>query len=123
MGCDRDDDVESDGRTASLARLDFAGQADARAFVVAWRNVLRQGLLLHDAAFAFEYQTAYEKNELLMPGETITTTCTCSEPKSFGQGTNDEMCYLFTYASPKGALTDNGLWGTFAHGEGVCLGQ
>jgi hypothetical protein len=78
---------------------------------------------LHDAAFAFEYQSAYEKNELLMPGETITTTCTFSEPKSFGQGTNDEMCYLFTYAYPKGALTDNGLWGTFAHGEGVCLGQ
>jgi hypothetical protein len=78
---------------------------------------------LHDAAFDFAYQTAYEKNELLMPGETITTTCTFSEPKSFGQGTNDEMCYLFTYAYPKGALSDNGLWGTFAHGEGVCLGQ
>jgi hypothetical protein len=78
---------------------------------------------LHDKAFEFEYQSAYEKNEVLMPGETITTTCTFSQPMSFGQGTNDEMCYLFTYAYPKGALVDDGPWGTFAHGEGVCLGQ
>jgi hypothetical protein len=78
---------------------------------------------LHDAPFDFAYQTTYEKRELLMPGETITTTCTFSEPQSFGQGTHDEMCYLFTYAYPKNALSDNGLWGSFAHGAGVCLGQ
>jgi hypothetical protein len=58
-----------------------------------------------------------------MPGETITTTCEYSQPKSFGQGTNEEMCYLFVYSYPKGALTDNGAWGTFAHGDGTCLGQ
>jgi hypothetical protein len=59
---------------------------------------------------------------VLMPGETITTTCTFSEPKSFGQATSEEMCYLFTYAYPKGALTDNGLIGAFQHGVGTCLG-
>jgi hypothetical protein len=33
------------------------------------------------------------------------------------------MCYLFTYAWPKGALTDGADWGELAHGEGTCLGQ
>jgi hypothetical protein len=58
-----------------------------------------------------------------MPGETITTTCDFSEPKAMGQATSDEMCYLFTYAYPKSALVDNGLFGTLQHGGGVCLGQ
>jgi hypothetical protein len=78
---------------------------------------------LHDKPFNFEYQVTYPVNDTLMPQETITTTCTYKEPKAFGQATSDEMCYLFTYYYPAGALVDGGLWGTFAHGEGVCLGQ
>ncbi len=78
---------------------------------------------LHDKAFDFAYQVTYSTKEVLMPGESITTSCTFSEPKAFGQATSDEMCYLFTYYYPKGLLVDNGVWGSIAHGEGVCLGQ
>jgi hypothetical protein len=79
--------------------------------------------MLHDKAFDFNYQLTFETDEVLMPGETITTSCTYSEPKCAGQSTTQEMCYLFTYAYPKHALADNGPEGTFMHGEGVCLGQ
>jgi hypothetical protein len=79
--------------------------------------------ILHDKPFDFNYQLAYETDEVLMPGETITTTCTFSAPNCAGQSTSQEMCYLFTYAYPKLALTDGGFEGTFMHGEGVCLGQ
>jgi hypothetical protein len=79
--------------------------------------------VLHDKAFDFNYQTTYETNEVLMPGETITTTCTFSEPKCAGQSTTQEMCYNFTYAWPAHALVDNGPEGTLMHGKGVCLGQ
>jgi hypothetical protein len=77
---------------------------------------------LHDKPFDFAYQVTYPANEVLQPGESITTTCTYSEPKSFGQATTQEMCYLFTYYYPKGLLVDNQPWGWFAHGEGTCLG-
>jgi hypothetical protein len=79
--------------------------------------------VLHDKPFDFAYQITYETEEILMPGETITTSCTFSEEKCAGQATSQEMCYLFTYAWPKKALTDNGPEGTFMHGDGVCLGQ
>jgi hypothetical protein len=79
--------------------------------------------VLHDKAFDFNSQVTYETDEVLMPGETITTTCTFSEPKCAGQSTTQEMCYNFTYAWPKHALVDNGPEGTLMHGKGVCLGQ
>jgi hypothetical protein len=79
--------------------------------------------ILVDEPFDFSTQVGYETKEVLMPGETITTTCTFSEPKCAGQGTSQEMCYLFTYAYPKYALSDNGPQGTFMHGKGACLGQ
>jgi hypothetical protein len=79
--------------------------------------------VLHDKPFDFSYQVTYETNDVLMPGEKITTTCSYSEPKCAGQSTSQEMCYLFTYAYPKHALTDNGIQGKLMHGEGVCLGQ
>lgn len=78
---------------------------------------------LHDEAFDFEYQVSYEKNVMLMPGETITTTCNFSKPQCAGQSTSQEMCFLFTYAYPKLTLVDNGAEGRLMHGEGVCLGQ
>jgi hypothetical protein len=79
--------------------------------------------MLHDAPFDFSTQIGYDKDEVLMPGETITTTCKYSAPKCAGHATTAEMCYLFTYAYPKGALRDSGLWGQVSHGEGACLGQ
>lgn len=78
---------------------------------------------LHDEAFDFNYQVMYKKSVTLMPGETITTECSYTQPMSFGQGTSAEMCYLFTMAYPKGALMDDGWWGAFAHGDNACLGQ
>ena len=39
-----------------------------------------------------------------------------------GQATTAEMCYLFTTAYPKGALTDQGVVGTATHGGSACLG-
>ena len=79
--------------------------------------------VLHDEEFVFDSQVGYDVNEVLMPGESITTRCYYSEPKCSGQATEAEMCYLFTYAYPKGALADNGAWGNLAHGSGACLGQ
>jgi hypothetical protein len=79
--------------------------------------------VLHDKPFSFDYQITYPTTEVLMPGESITTTCTFSEPKCAGQSTTQEMCYLYVYAWPKKTLVDYGIEGTFMHGEGVCLGQ
>jgi dihydroorotase-like cyclic amidohydrolase len=99
---------------------------DAKNQSVLWdglRDGLIQTVATDHAPFDFAKQVTYETTETLMPGETITTTCTFSEPKCAGQSTSQEMCYLFTYAYPKHALVDNGPEGTFMHGEGVCLGQ
>jgi mono/diheme cytochrome c family protein len=79
--------------------------------------------ILHDEDFDFNYQRSYRKNAVLMPGDTITTECTFSEPMSFGESTKSEMCYLFTMAYPKGALAGPDVWGTFAHGGSSCLGM
>jgi hypothetical protein len=78
---------------------------------------------LHDKAFDFNYQVTYDTHEVLMPGETITTSCTFSEPQCAGQGTSQEMCYLYVLHYPPRTLVDWGPEGTLMHGEGVCLGQ
>lgn len=81
--------------------------------------------VLHDMPFNFNDQTLYKKNEMLMPGDSITVTCEYSEPKSFGQGTTQEMCYLFTVAYPAGALVSSNpidaAWGRTAHGNNSCV--
>jgi hypothetical protein len=79
--------------------------------------------ILHDMAFDFDFQISYRKDVTLMPGDTITTECTFSQPMAFGEGTNAEMCYLFTMAYPKGALASPDIWGTIAHGGSSCLGM
>ena len=78
---------------------------------------------LHDAPFDFNYQIQYIRSAKINPGDTITTECTFAKPMAFGESTTAEMCYLFTLAYPKNALSDGGLWGTLAHGNGACLGQ
>lgn len=75
---------------------------------------------IHDKEFDFEYQKMYGLNVTLMPGDTLTTTCTYTQPARFGKGTNDEMCYFFTHSWPAGALTMPGL-GTVLHGPNSCL--
>ena len=79
--------------------------------------------ILSDEDFDFNYQVSYPKDVTLMPGDTITTTCTYNTPQTFGEGTTAEMCYLFTLAYPQGALADGQAWGSTAHGGSSCLGQ
>lgn len=76
---------------------------------------------LSDRPFDFQYQVSYRFNQTLMPGDTVTTSCTYSEPTTYGRGTNDEMCYLFTLYYPKLALTNGDLLGTSLHGPDTCL--
>jgi hypothetical protein len=78
--------------------------------------------VIRDADFAFQDQGWYDADFTLMPGDTVTTTCSYDGPVSFGLRTVDEMCYLFTIAYPKGALADGLPTGTGAHGAGACLG-
>jgi hypothetical protein len=77
--------------------------------------------ILHDEDFNFEYQKSYPKDVTLLAGDSITTECTFSKPTLFGKATDQEMCYLFTYAYPAGALVQIDPWGAFAHGGNSCL--
>ena len=79
--------------------------------------------ILHDHAFNFDTQATYyfDEDVIIYPGDTITTTCTYSEPTIFGRGTSQEMCYLYTAAWPIGALRDNKLL-SLIHGPNTCLG-
>jgi mono/diheme cytochrome c family protein len=79
--------------------------------------------VIHDEPFDFNYQRSYPVDVWMMPGDTLTTVCDYSEPKVFGQPTDQEMCYLFSMAYPKGALAAPDIWGTVAHGSSSCLGQ
>jgi len=77
--------------------------------------------MLHDAPFDFQFQHSYHAQTILMPGDSIKTTCTYSSPTSFGEGTNDEMCYLFTLYYPKLSLTNGNPVATLIHGPNTCL--
>jgi hypothetical protein len=67
---------------------------------------------LHDAPFTFANQTSYDTPTLLLPGDTLTTTCwynnTTGAAVTFGPSTTQEMCYAFLYAWPAHALDGNG---------------
>lgn len=80
----------------------------------------------HDEPFSFESQVNYRKTAVLEPGDTITSTCTfdndTSSVKVFQEGTNDEMCYLFTLAYPIGAMdTGSDLLGIGLPGPNRCM--
>jgi hypothetical protein len=77
--------------------------------------------ILTDEAFDFDYQVSKRFKTVLMPGDTITTKCTYSEPATYGRGTSDEMCYLFTLYYPKLALTNGDPLGEALHGPDTCL--
>jgi Copper type II ascorbate-dependent monooxygenase, C-terminal domain len=76
---------------------------------------------MHDAPFDFQYQRSYLAAFTIMPGDSIKTTCDYSAPTSFGEGTNDEMCYAFTLYYPKLALTNGNPVATLIHGPNTCL--
>lgn len=77
--------------------------------------------MLHDAPFDFQFQRSYPAKAILMPGDSVKTTCTYNAPTSFGEGTNDEMCYLFTMYYPKLSLTNGNPIATLIHGANTCL--
>ncbi len=68
--------------------------------------------VMFDGPFNFEYQTVHESPIKIMPGDSITTTCTFNNTTAaavgFGQSTTQEMCYNFTYAWPARALDNPG---------------
>jgi hypothetical protein len=68
-----------------------------------------------DMPFQFDYQTNYLMNPpvVMMPGDTITSTCTYQNQGAgsvgFGQSTKQEMCYQFALSYPYGALNNGRL--------------
>ena len=82
--------------------------------------------IYHDAPFSFESQVNYVKMAKLEVGDKITSSCTfkndTSMIKTFQEGTNDEMCYLFTLAYPIGAMdTGSDLLGVGLPGPNRCM--
>lgn len=80
----------------------------------------------HDAPFEFSGQVNYVKTAKLEVGDTLTSTCTfkndTSTIKTFAEGTEDEMCYLFTLAYPIGAMnTGSDLLGVGLPGPNRCM--
>jgi hypothetical protein len=76
-------------------------------------DLIRQGgatQTLHDGDFAFANQTMYELPQpvTVNPGDHLNATCTFQNKEArqiaFGEGSTEEMCYLFTLAYPAGAL-------------------
>jgi hypothetical protein len=72
---------------------------------------------IHDLPFDFDYQKYYVLDTTLMPGDTMTTSCTYSAPSTFGSATENEMCYFFSLHWPAGALGG----GSLIHGQNTCL--
>jgi hypothetical protein len=66
--------------------------------------------MLHDGDFAFNSQTIYELPQpvTVKPGDKLDVHCTFKNAESrtinFGEGSTEEMCYLFTLAYPAGSL-------------------
>lgn len=65
-----------------------------------------------DKPFDFNYQITYEAGVDLLPGDTITSTCTFNNTSNssvaFGPSSEQEMCFQFAYSYPAGAL-ENGV--------------
>lgn len=73
--------------------------------------------VIHDEDFSFDNQRYYVMDTVLMPGDTFTVSCSYSAPATFGQSTNNEMCYWFPIAWPSGSMAS----GAGIHGPTTCL--
>jgi mono/diheme cytochrome c family protein len=66
---------------------------------------------LFDEPFSFGNETHYFSSYDLMPGEELVTTCSFDNDNDFGvmfgESSDTEMCYQFTFAYPAHALTNN----------------
>jgi len=75
------------------------------------RKGLGPEIVMHDQPFKFGEQGTYPLDPpiVLNAGDVVTTTCTYTNPTlrsvTFGESTNDEMCFNFAMYYPKGALT------------------
>jgi hypothetical protein len=79
-------------------------------------------LVLHDQSFSFDEQATYpigEKGYVVENGDTFTHTCTYDNESNknytFGENTDNEMCFNFVVYYPKGALNCGGF-GALASG-------
>jgi hypothetical protein len=66
--------------------------------------------IMHDMPFMFGEQKSYPLDPPIVvnPGDTLTTTCTFNNTTNrtvtFGESTNDEMCFNFALYYPAGGL-------------------
>jgi hypothetical protein len=67
-----------------------------------------------DEPYDFQNQKLWDTDKVIMPGDSIETTCTYSRPSVAGEGTNQEMCFDVVLAYPAGALTQPGPGTGFA---------
>lgn len=71
-------------------------------------------ITMHDGPFMFGEQGTYELNPpvVAQPGDVINTTCVFDNPSNktvtFGESTDNEMCFNFAMYYPAGALTCTG---------------
>ena len=69
-----------------------------------------QEIVMHDQPFKFGEQGSYglDPPVMITAGDTVTTTCTFDNDTSrnitFGESTENEMCFNFASYYPKGAL-------------------
>ncbi|MET0386466.1 MAG: hypothetical protein ABW321_10930 [Polyangiales bacterium] len=67
--------------------------------------------VIFDKPFDFNKQIHYLQNYDLLPGETMTTTCTFNNTTDkgvpFGESSDTEMCYLFTFSYPAHSFENN----------------
>ena len=68
--------------------------------------------MIFDKPFDFNYQVHYMQQHELMPGDTLTAIChfnnTTDRGVPFGESSDTEMCYNFTFSYPAHAL-ENGV--------------
>jgi hypothetical protein len=66
---------------------------------------------IFDKPFDFNYQVHYMQRYDLMPGDTLTATCTFNNTTNqgvpFGESSDTEMCYNFTFAWPAHSLENH----------------
>ena len=66
--------------------------------------------MVFDKPFSFGNETHYYQDYELKPGETLVTSCTFNNDNDFGvpfgESSDTEMCYQFTFAYPAHALSN-----------------
>jgi hypothetical protein len=66
--------------------------------------------VVFDQPFSFGNETHYFSENVLMPGETLETSCTFMNDTNvgvpFGESSDTEMCYQFVFHYPAHALTN-----------------